>query len=238
MHEAMLAAVQGDASWAAELLNQADIADPAGRGLWHKDHISYWRLYLALRADDTLTSEQLSDAATGEHAWQHRLELAALPYEFFARRQEYKRAAAAANEYERLSRTAGIDVVPARSAFVLAKHVGRRPEADKAIEEALTRQPRIHPARFPHYWLAQALWERGRPEAAAHADAACRQASWCDGPPYCRKWDLGDAVDLFTAMGRPVPTRSTMDSPAAGYPLQGEVRRYIAACRRRYGGRR
>lgn len=235
LHEAMLVAVQGDVFRAAELLDQADRVGPAGLGLWHKDHISYWRLYLALRADDTLTSERLSDAATGKHSWQYRLDLAALRYEFFVRRQEYDRAAAAANEYERLSRNAGLDTVPARSAFVLAKHVGRRPEADKAIEEALARQPYIYPARFPHYWLAQALWERGRPEAAAHADAAYRQA-WCDGPPHCRKWDLGDAADLLTAMGRPVPTRPAMGSPVRVYPLADEVRLYIAACRMRYGG--
>lgn len=236
LHEAMLAAIQGDAARAAGLLHQAEITGPAGRGLWHADHISYWRLNLALRADDSLTSEQLSDAATGRHSWQHRLDLAALRFEFFVRRQDYDRAAAAANEYERLSRNAGLDTVPARSAFVLTKHVGRRADADNAIEEAMARKSGIHPARFPHYWLARALWELGRPEAAVHADAAYRQA-WCDGPPNCRKWDLTDAVDLLLAMGRPVPSISTTDPPKRGYPLERRVRRYIAASRTLYGGR-
>lgn len=234
LHQAMLAAVQGKASLAARLLHQADIAGPAGQGLWHRDHISYWRLYLALRVDGTLTNEQLRDAAAVAHSWQHRLDLVALRYELFAGRQEYDQAMAAASEYERLSRNAGLDTVPARSAFALAK-LGRQDEADAAIEEALTRQPRIHPARFPHYRLAQALWERGRQdEAAAHADAAYRQA-WCDGPPYCREWELRDAAGLLAAMGRPVPARPAADSARSVYPFQDEVRSFIVAYRMRYG---
>jgi hypothetical protein len=49
LYRAMLAGQQGHVEQAHQLLSQAEKLGPRGRGLWHRDHIQYWRLYLALK---------------------------------------------------------------------------------------------------------------------------------------------------------------------------------------------
>jgi len=223
----MLAALQGQVEQAHELLNQAENLGPTGQGLWHSEHIQHWRFYLALKADRTLTHAQIHKATTRPNSWQHRLDLTALQYELFVQQEQFEQAMVAANQQERLGRNAGLDVAPARSAFLLAK-LGRTSEATAAVEESLTRLPRIDPAQFPHYYLAQTLWELDRPEAAVHAYQAYQQA-WCDGSPYCRHWDLRDARDLLQTISKPVPQMPTTDPATVTVPLEDEIRAFIAA---------
>jgi tetratricopeptide (TPR) repeat protein len=119
------------------------------------------------------------------------------------------------------------DVAPACSAFLLAK-LGRADEAEAALEDALIRSDRIHPAQRPYRYLALALRELGQMgEARTHALNSYRQA-WADGPPYCRYWDLGDARELLDSMGEPYPDLPVTDPATVRAPLEDEIRAFIA----------
>lgn len=222
LYRAMLASIKGEVKQARMLLNTAQQQGPTGQGLWHSEHIEYWRFYLALTAGRSLTHDEIDEARGRTLSWQHRRDLAALKYELFLQEEQYEKAMAAANEQERLARNAGLDVAPAQSALLLAM-LGRTTEAAAAVEESLTRLPRIHPARFPHYRVAQTLWQLERPvEAAAHAYAAYKQA-WCDGPPHFRYWELRQAHDLLQAMQEPIPDLPVMNTAGSLVPLEDEI---------------
>lgn len=231
LYQAMLSAIQGQVKKAIQLLEIAENLGPTGQGWWHQEHIQYCRLYLDLVTKKRGAHTLIMNASRGRHSWQHRRDLAELRCESFIRQEQFEHALVAATEHERLGRNAGLEVAPARSAFLLAK-LGRPEEAASAVEEALTRLSRMHHARRPHYHLALALWElRRADEAASHGQEAYRQA-WTDGPPYCRHWDLLDAENLLIARGVPVPQLPPFDRTAVAIPLEDAVRAYIAKLKR------
>jgi tetratricopeptide (TPR) repeat protein len=218
--------VKGRTEEAANLLDQAETLGLHGNNPWFEEDIQYLRLFIAL-VDESLTHGQLADAATRIRSLSGRRHLAELRYRLFLRQEQFAPALSAAQEYEQLGRDAGIDVTPATSAFLLAK-LGRTDEAAAAVEDALTRLPRIHPAQRPHLYLARALRELGRTvEAAFHAREAYRQA-WADGPPNSHYWNLRDARQLLEDMGKPVPDLPTTDPATVQVPLEDEVRAFIA----------
>lgn len=220
------AALQGQVGPALALLNEADGLGPPSNSPWFESELRFWRLYLALVADGSLTEDRLTVAADDSADWSYRRKLARLQYEFFVRRGQFERALAATQECERLDRNAGIETIPARSAFLLAK-LNRPDEASAAVQESLARLPRIHSAMRPHYELARALWELGRcAEATPHAHAAYRQA-WRDGPPLCHHWDLQDVRELLAHMNEPQPDLPTLDPGTVTVPLENEVRAFI-----------
>ena len=226
LYRAIQAVLQGRVGEAHVLLSRAEgLPRPSGF-LWFRDSIEYWRLYLALVADQSLTHTQLTDAATHVRSWRSRRSLAALSYELSARQGKLEQALAAAKEHEQLTRNAGLEAVPAASAFLLSK-LGRPNEATAAVEESLTRLQRIHPAQRPYRDLARALWELDRqPEAASYARDAYRQA-WHDGPPNYDHWALRDARELLQAMDEPIPDLLTVDPTTVKVPLENEVRVFI-----------
>jgi len=228
LYRAILAAIQGQAKQALRLLDQAEGLGPTGKGLWHSENIWYWRCYLALKTDEAFEEAQIYTFASRTRSWQHRRHAAALRYEFHVKHEQFEQAMAAAAEHDRLSRNAGLDIAPARSSFMLAK-LGRADEAAAAAEESLTRLPRIHPARFPHYYLAQALWELNRHgEATEHARKAY-QLAWCDGPLSSRHWDLRDARVLIRSMGQQLPDLPAVTRDPVTVPLESKIRRFITA---------
>ena len=221
------AVMEGRAEEVDNLLNRAQDLG-ADNNPWFEDQIEYWRLYLALVADHSLTHNQLANAATRAHSLRGRRSLAELRYELFIQQEQFTKALTAVQEHEQLGRNAGIDVAPAATAFLLAK-LGRTGEATAAEEDSLARLPRIHPAQRPHRFLAQALRELGRhAEAATHARAAYRQA-WADGPPNSHHWNLRAARQLLQDLGEPIPDLPTTDPADVKIPLEHEVRTFIAA---------
>jgi tetratricopeptide (TPR) repeat protein len=208
-------------------MDQAQTLAPPENYPWFADDIEFWPLYLTLVADGSLTHPQIDDAATRARSWMQRRNLAELRYALFIRNGQQAPALTAAQEYEQLGRNAGLDVAPARSAFLLAK-LGQAAEAEAAVEETLIRLDRIHPAQRPYFYLALALRELGRAaEAREYARNAYRQA-WADGPPHCRYWDLRDARELLDSMGEPIPDLPVTDPATVKVPLEDEIRAFIA----------
>ena len=141
----------------------------------------------------------------------------------------------AALAVERLERVAGIEVLPAVRAALLAR-LGRRDEALAAVEDALARLERVHPANRPHSHLADALAALEQPdEAAVHALQAYRRA-WADGPPYAFHWDLREARDRLERLGVAIPELPTVDPDSVRVPLEAEIRAYIATLEASGGG--
>jgi len=216
------ALAQGEVRQSSQLLEQAKIilrSDPRGV-------IAVWQLQIAMY-ELSLTHAQLDRAASWIDDWLNCRNLVDLRCELFIQQGQFRQALSAAEEYERLGRSAGRDV-PARSAYLLAK-LGRAAEATAAVEESLARLPGIHQARRPHYYLARALWELGSSaEAVSQAQQAYHQA-WGDGPPHCDHWDLRDARELLHVMRVPVPELPVFDPAVVRAPLEDEIRAFIAA---------
>jgi tetratricopeptide (TPR) repeat protein len=140
---------------------------------------------------------------------------------------QYEEALAITENHDTLARKSGLVVIPATAAYLLAK-LGRSTEAAAAVEESLARLPRVHPAKRPHYRLAQAFLELGRREdALTHASDAYRLA-WADGPPNGLFWDLRNARELLEAMGEQVPDLPTIDAAGVRIPLESEIHALIA----------
>ena len=223
-----LAARKGETERAHKLIDRAHAVGPPTNAPWFSEDIVFYRLYLALVADRSLTHERINESASRPSSWVHRRYLAELHRELFIRERQHAAALAVEQEGDQLRRNAGLDVAPACSAFLLAK-LGQTGEAEAAVEEALTRLSRVHPAKRPYRYLALALRELGRvDEAREHARLAYRQA-WADGPPNCFYWELRDARDLLDAMGEPYPDLPVTDPTTVKVPLEDEVQAFIAA---------
>jgi tetratricopeptide (TPR) repeat protein len=219
LNPAANAAREGRTENSKDLLNQV-------QGPGFEQVIEYWRMYLALVTDQLLSHDQFADATTRVHSLEDRRDLAELRRNLFIAQEQFTQALAVAYEEEQLDRNAGIDVAPAVSAFLLAK-LGRNHEATVAVEEALVRLPRMHPARRPYLYLAQALRELGRQtEATSHARAAYQQA-WADDPPNSHHWNLRSARQLLEDMDEPIPNLPTINAIALKIPLEDEVRAFL-----------
>ena len=230
LHLAIEAGLQGRADEARILLSSAATFPSPFNAPWFRDAVEYWRLYLTLVADQSLTHAQLTKAAAQVRSWRLRRDLAGLRYEFYVQQGQFEQALVAAHDHERLSRNAGLEATPAASAFPLSK-LGRLDEATAAVEESLTRLVRIPPAQRPNRDLARALWELGRQsEAVFRARAAYRQA-WRDGPPNCDHWALRDARKLLQAMREPIPDLPIIDPATVKVPLEDEIRAFITRLR-------
>jgi tetratricopeptide (TPR) repeat protein len=221
------AALQGRVEDARRLFDEAEqlgvLANP-----WFEEEIEYWRLYLALVNDQPLTLDQITAAIGLVRSARIRLALTELRCEVLAREGKFEQALISVREHEQLGHNAGLDLVPARRAFLLTK-VGRHDEAAIVVDETLSSLPSIHPARRPHYHLARALWELGRrSDAVTHARDAYRQA-WADGPPHSHHWNLQDARGLLKDMSEPIPRLPIVDLASVDVPLENEVLTFISA---------
>lgn len=231
MNSAVFAATRGDSEHSRDLVNQAQALDHPTNALWNVADTEYWPLYLALVADRSLTHEQIDDAAARAQSWTLRHDLTELRCELYLQEGQYALALTAAVEGEQLSRNAGLNVVPACSAFLLAK-LGRTADAEAAVEDALIRLDRVHQAQRPYRYLALALRELGRAdEARTYACHAYAQA-WADGPPHCRYWDLRDVRELLDSMGEPYPDLPVTDPATVKVPLEDEIRAFIATLKK------
>jgi tetratricopeptide (TPR) repeat protein len=227
-----LAITEGRTGDAEQLLAHAATLPAPRSNPYHDGDLVLARLRLALAAG-ALTEEAL--AATTLRAWPHRAALRTLRRVLLTEQGLFEEALKAAEEEERLARNAGREVIPAVPAFLLAR-LGRRTEAEVAIELSLDRLPRLHPALRPHHAVARALATLGRgSEAAEHARTAYRQA-WRDGPPYCHDQRLREASHLLEELGVAAPELPTVDAVTREVPHQPEIVAFIAE-RRRYFAR-
>ena len=130
----------------------------------------------------------------------------------------------AAFECDRMERDAGIESVPAATAYILAV-LGRTDEAATAVDEVLHQLPRLEEAVRPHYDLSRALYELGwKEDAIFHAQEAYRQA-WGEGRPYCNHWNLLDAEAQLTRLDEPLLDLTAIDNRSRSpVPLEDEIR--------------
>jgi hypothetical protein len=89
---------------------------------------------LACDAGATVTEADIDAAEAGMQLWSHRVDFAAFRCELLTNANELERALDAALVVERLERGAGIEVLPAARAALLAR-LGRREEALAAVED-------------------------------------------------------------------------------------------------------
>jgi len=201
---------------------------------WFADNVRYWKLRIAIARGEPLTHSRLDEVTAELETGDYRRRLTGLRLGLYLRDGQYEEALAITENHDTLARKSGLVVIPATAAYLLAK-LGRAAEAAAAVEESLARLPRVHPAKRPHYRLAQALLELGRREdALTHATDAYRLA-WADGPPNGLFWDLRNARELLEAMGEQVPELPAIDAARVRIPLESEIRALIAelAARRR-----
>ena len=225
--QAVQAVIQGQVKQALTFLDRAQSLGAPQDAPWFAEDLSYWRVYLAHVAGHFITRTEIADAVTRRHSWSFRRDLAELKADFLTRDGHLREALAAAREAEKLSYDAGLVVVPARTALLLAR-LGRTSEAAAAAEDALSLLPRLHTAQRPHYLLALAFQELGdSTQTAVQTIAAYRQA-WADGPPNSHHWKLRDANNLLAALGTPVPVMQALRPDQARAPLEATIRAFIA----------
>lgn len=223
---ATIARLRGDARQAAFLLDDAQRTADADKNASLLTQIRVTRLLVQHQLGVSVLDGKISVAEAELGEWSGRHALAWLRVEYAISRCLLEDALTAANDLERLERDAGMETTPAVSAAVLAM-LHRDTEATAAVDEALVRSPRLHPAARPHYWLAEALRSLGRSdEAALHARSAYRQA-WSDGPPNSDCWSLRRANALLELMRVPLPMVCTTDPATIEVPLEDEVRTLI-----------
>ena len=228
LQHAVLERVGGRVHEALALLATADSQPRPHDFRLYVGDVRLLRLRLACDAGDTVTAADVEAAEAGIELWTHRLAFAEFRCELLTDANELERALDAALVVERLQRGAGIEVLPAARASLLAR-LGRREEALAAVEDVIARLDRVHPAQRPHGDLADALAALGRSdEAAVHALQAYRRA-WADGPPHAFHWDLRDARERLERLGVAIPELPTVDPDTVRIPLEDEIRTYIAA---------
>jgi tetratricopeptide (TPR) repeat protein len=194
---------------------------------WFADNVHYWKLRIAIALGEPLTHSRLDEVTAELQTGDYRRRLTGLRLGLYLRDGQYEEALAITENHDTLARKSGLVVIPATAAYLLAK-LGRSTEAAAAVEESLARLPRVHPAKRPHYRLAQAFLELGRREdALTHASDAYRLA-WADGPPNGLFWDLRNARELLEAMGEQVPDLPTIDAAGVRIPLESEIHALIA----------
>jgi hypothetical protein len=222
-----IAAGQGHIELAAEFLDQAEERGAPANAPWFNDDVIFRQLELAVVVDEPLSDDDLDAAAARSSTWSFRQMLVSLRCHLLLRDGQYEAALGLAQEFGQLCRNAGIDIPPARIAFILAK-LGRISESAVAVDDAESRLSRIHPAQRPHYFIAKAQWELGRSsEAVSHALRAYQQA-WADGPPNSNYWRMREARELLETVGEPVPELPITDPSQVQIPLEAEVRAFIA----------
>jgi tetratricopeptide (TPR) repeat protein len=222
---------RGQTDEARNLIAQAVELGPAFNTPWFSDSVTVERLRLAYYAGDAVTLTTLDDATACVRSEAYRRRLADLRCLLAIREGAIDMALAAAESHDELARSAGLEVVPARLAFLLAR-LGRTDEATEAAEDAIVKLGRL-PGRQPHLCLARALLELGRQEEAAKYAAQAYRQAWADGPPNHFHWDLQDARRLLEAMGKPLPKRPTNSLASVRIPLDEEVRAFIQDLRDR-----
>lgn len=225
LKRAVHALARGLIDEASELIGQAAELGPAFNTPWFTDSVTVEQLRLAYYAGDTITVAMISEATTRVRSEAYRRRLADLRCLLAIRDGALDEALALAEHHDKLTRTADLEVVPARVAFLLAR-LGRTAEATTATQDAVARLARLPAGRQPYCYLARALLELGRgEEAAAHAVRAYRQA-WADGPPNHFHWDVLDARRLLQDMGEPIPELPTVSPQPVKIPLEDDVRAF------------
>jgi Domain of unknown function (DUF4062) len=227
LSRARLAAALGQARKARKLLRRAEHGAIPSGFRWFRDYLDYLPLYLALETRRSLSdTELLSISEKQYHSTQFRRDITEMRAELCLRQGNLKAALIAAQEHDQLCRNAGLEVAPGRTALILAR-LKKTPEAEAAVEDAVSRLTRLHPAQRPHYHLAQTFLELGEySQAASHAYDAFLQA-WADGPPNRYRWELVRARNLLLLMDEQVPSPPTQDPAQVRIPREDEIRALI-----------
>jgi len=136
LKRAVHALARGRTDEARDLLARARHLGPELTTPWFDDSVTVESLRLKFLAGEPLTLAEI-DAAAGQvqsEAYRRRLE--ELRCLVLIREGRYVRALKAIREHDRLAGKAGIDVIPAREAFLLAC-LGQHYEANAAVEKTL-----------------------------------------------------------------------------------------------------
>lgn len=223
---AELAAQTGETGSARRALDDAERRGTRLKFPWFAGDVHIVRLELDFE-EGTLAEDHLAEAERLFTLWSHRRSLVSLRRELLIRKRDFVGALEVQHEDERLQRNAGVPVETAATAFLLTQ-VGRPDDAVAVIDDTIATLSARHPARRPHYRLAQALMALGRlDEARTQALEAYRQA-WADGPPYAFHWRLRDARQLLEELELDEPELPTVDPAGVKIPHEDKVRAFIA----------
>ncbi|WP_432560171.1 DUF4062 domain-containing protein [Granulicoccus sp. GXG6511] len=163
-----------------------------------------------------LTDQRFGTSMAAREEW------AAFVWEWAVQQGDWGLAHEAAMQTDRLARVQGQESLPVEVAWALAQ-LGRRDEAAAAVDSALLRFDRVHPALRPHYATAQALLALDRPaEAITHADLTYRQA-WADGPSTHSPRAVRLAGELLAELGMTPPALPERASDPSSVPFAAEL---------------
>jgi tetratricopeptide (TPR) repeat protein len=235
LKRAVHALARGLTDEASELIGQAIALGPAFNTPWFSDSVMVERLRLAYYVSDAITAKTLDEATARVRSEAYRRRLVDLQCLLAIRQDALDSALAAAERHDTLTRAAGLEVVPCRVAFLLAR-LDRTDEATVATRAAVAKLARSSSGRRPYYYLARALLELGRQEEAIEYAAQAYRQAWADGPPNHFHWDLQDARLLLNDMGRPLPELPTIGPESVRIPLEDEVRAFTQDLRDRHKG--
>jgi tetratricopeptide (TPR) repeat protein len=243
LKRAVHALAQGHTDAARDLFIEARRLGPELNTPWFADSLTVEWLRLRFFTDEPLTIGEIDAAARQVHSEAYRRRLEELRCLVLIRKGKPTRALEAIREHDRLARKAGIEVIPAREAFLLAS-LGRPGEASAAMEETLellkirddpvttmgkrlARLRRNGSAMQALYYLARAYRALNMPcDALKHATTAYRLA-WADGSPGHFHWDLTAARQLLEDMSAPPPPLASVDPATVKIPMEDEIRSLI-----------
>jgi tetratricopeptide (TPR) repeat protein len=252
LKRAVHALARGRTGEARDLLDQARLLGPELTTPWFADSVTVESLRLKFFTGEPLTLAEIGSAAGQVQSEAYRRRLEELRCLVLIREERYVRALEAIREHDRLAAKAGIEVVPAREAFLLAR-LGLHYEANAAIERTLellkirdepvttmdkrlARLRRSGTAMQALYYLAQAYRVMSLPgDAIKHATAAYRLA-WADGQSNNFHWDLKASRQLLDTMGAPLPELSSVDPATVKIPKEDDIQAFIAKLRARSEG--
>ena len=143
------------------------------------------------------------------------------------RKAEYGVALSAAQAIEKLERSAGCESSHAPQALALAR-LGLREEAEGALEEALSKMPRLQPADRPNALIALTLMELGRNEEAVPYALAAYRDGWLCGPPNSAGLALERARQILGKLGVAEPSLPIIEPGGARLPLHDKLLEYIS----------
>jgi tetratricopeptide (TPR) repeat protein len=244
LKRAVHALARGRTDEARDLFIEARRLGPELNTPWFADSLTVEWLRLSFFTKEPLTLDEINAAAGQVQSEAYRRRLEELRCLMLIRKGRHGQALEAIREHDRLARKAGIEVIPAREAFLLAS-LGRHAEARAAIEDTLELLKKIRDnpittlerrlSRFRRsgsamqalYYLARAYRTLDMPHnALKHATTAYRLA-WADGSPNHFHWDLTAARHLLEDMGAPLPELRSVDPDSVKIPMEDKIRSLI-----------
>ena len=243
LKRAVHALAQGRTDEARDLFIEARRLGPEVNTPWFADSLTVEWLRLRFFTNEPLSLSEIDGAAGQVHSEAYRRRLEELRVLVLIRNGQPGRALEAIRDHDRLAHKAGIEVIPAKEAFLLAS-LGRHAEANAKVERTLdflkkrdnpittmekrlARLRRSGSAMQALYYLARTYRTLNMPrEALRHARTAYRLA-WADGYPNHFQWDLTAARELLEDMGASPPALRSVNPASVKIPMEEKIRALI-----------